>query len=89
MKAFLVGLIISVTGVVGVLPVPTHAQDASANVQLGPEQKTGTSTTESEKITKKIGPRGEVIEEKERTKKTENLHGEYKYSGLPCKWIRK
>ena len=89
MKTFLVGLMISVAGVVWVLPVPTHAQDASASVQVGPEQKPGTSTTESEKITKKTGPGGEVIEEKERTKKTENLHGEYKYSGLPCKWQRK
>ena len=36
------GLMISVAGGVWVLPVPTHAQDASASVQVGQEQKTGT-----------------------------------------------
>jgi hypothetical protein len=89
MKTFLVGLIISLAGLVLVLPARTHAQDSSASVQVGPEQKPGTSTTESETITKKIGPGGDVIEGKERTKKTVNLHGDYKYSGVPCKWQRK
>jgi hypothetical protein len=89
MKTFLVGLMISAAGVVWVLPVPTHAQDASANVQVGQDQKTGTVTTESVTKTKKKGPGGEDIDKEERTKKNETLHGEYKYSGLPCKWIRK
>jgi hypothetical protein len=89
MKTFLLGLIISMAVVVWVLPAPTQAQDASASVQVGPEQRAGTGTTETVTKTKKTGPGGETIDKEERTKKTENLHGEYKYSGIPGKWIRK
>ena len=80
---------ISVAGVVWGLPVPTHAQDAAASVQIGQGQKAGTNTTESLKKTKEIGPGGNMVEKEERTSKNQNLHGDYKYSGIPCKWQRK
>ena len=59
---------------------------AQTGVQLGPEQLPGTSTTESVKKTKEVGPKGQVIEKEEKTTSSKRDHAVYKYSGLPCKW---
>ena len=59
---------------------------AQTGVQLGPEQLPGTTTTESVKKTKEVGPKGQVIEKEEKTTSSKRDHAAYKYSGLPCKW---
>jgi hypothetical protein len=55
-------------------------------IQTGIQQVPGTSTTDSVKRTKEIGPQGQVIEKEEKTTSSKKDHGNYKYSGLPCKW---
>ena len=52
----------------------------------GSEQIPGTTTTDSVKRTKEIGPQGQVIEKEEKTTSSKRDHASYKYSGLPCKW---
>jgi hypothetical protein len=59
---------------------------AQTGVQLGPEQMPGTTTTDSVKKTKEVGPKGQVIEKEEKTTSSKRDHAAYKYSGLPCKW---
>jgi len=59
---------------------------AQTGVQLGPEQLPGTTTTDSVKRTKEVGPKGQVIEKEEKTTSSKRDHAAYKYSGLPCKW---
>jgi len=59
---------------------------AQTGVQLGPEQLPGTTTTESVKKTKEVGPKGQVIEKEEKTTSSKRDRAAYKYSGLPCKW---
>jgi hypothetical protein len=59
---------------------------AQTGVQLGPEQLPGTTTTDSVKRTKEIGPKGQVIEKEVKTTSSKRDHASYKYSGLPCKW---
>jgi len=59
---------------------------AQTGVQLGPEQLPGTTTTDSVKRTKEIGPKGQVIEKEVKTTSNKLDHANYKYSGLPCKW---
>jgi hypothetical protein len=59
---------------------------AQTGVQLGPEQLPGTTTTDSVKKTKEVGPQGQVIEKEEKTTSSKKDHANYKYSGLPCKW---
>jgi hypothetical protein len=55
-------------------------------IQTGIEQVPGTSTTDSVKRTKEVGPQGQVIEKEEKTTSSKRDHASYKYSGLPCKW---
>jgi len=59
---------------------------AQTGVQLGPEQLPGTTTTESVKKTKEVGPKGQVVEKEEKTTSSKRDRAAYKYSGLPCKW---
>ena len=59
---------------------------AQTGVQLGPEQLPGTTTTDSVKRTKEVGPTGQVIEKEEKTTSSKRDRAAYKYSGLPCKW---
>ena len=59
---------------------------AQTGVQLGPEQLPGTSTTDSVKRTKEIGPKGQVIEKEVKSSSSKRDHAAYKYSGIPCKW---
>ena len=55
-------------------------------IQTGIQQVPGTSTTDSVKRSKEVGPQGQVIEKEEKTSISKKDHGAYKYSGLPCKW---
>ena len=55
-------------------------------IQTGIQQVPGTSTTDSVKRTKEVGPQGQVIEKEEKTTSSKKDHATYKYSGLPCKW---
>ena len=50
------------------------------------QQVPGTSTTDSVKRTKEVGPQGQVIEKEVKTTSSKRDHANYKYSGLPCKW---
>ena len=59
---------------------------AQTGVQLGPEQLPGTTTTDSVKRTKEIGPKGEVIEKEVKTSSSKRDHARYRFSGIPCKW---
>jgi hypothetical protein len=65
---------------------PAPQVSAQTGVQLGPEQLPGTTTTDSVKRTKEIGPQGQVIEKEVKTTSSKRDHANYKYSGLPCKW---
>jgi hypothetical protein len=65
---------------------PAPPASAQTGVQLGPEQLPGTTTTDSVKRTKEVGPQGQVIEKEEKTTSSKRDHAGYKYSGLPCKW---
>jgi hypothetical protein len=69
-------------------PAPlVYAQDlAGATIQTGIQQVPGTSTTESVKKTKEVGPQGQAIEKEVKTTSSKRDHANYKYSGLPCKW---
>jgi hypothetical protein len=69
-------------------PAPVvYAQVVGApTVQTGIQQVPGTSTTDSVKRTKEVGPQGQVIEKEEKTTSSKKDHADYKYSGLPCKW---
>ena len=69
-------------------PAPVvYAQDmAGATIQTGIQQVPGTSTTDSVKRTKEVGPQGQVIEKEVKTTSSKRDHASYKYSGLPCKW---
>ena len=69
-------------------PVPVvYAQVAGGpTIQTGIQQVPGTSTTDSVKRTKEVGPQGQVIEKEEKTSISKKDHAAYKYSGLPCKW---
>jgi hypothetical protein len=80
MKAFcLLGLLILIF-------TPARLVSAQTGVQLGPEQLPGTTTTDSVKKTKEIGPQGQVIEKEVKTTSSKRDHAVYKYSGLPGKW---
>ncbi len=57
-----------------------------ATIQTGIQQVPGTSTTDSVKRTKEVGPQGQVIEKEVKTTSSKRDHAAYKYSGLPCKW---
>ena len=59
---------------------------AQTGVQLGPEQLPGTTTTDSVKRTKEVGPKGQVIEKEVKTSSSKRDRAAYKYSGIPCKW---
>ena len=59
---------------------------AQTGVQLGPEQLTGTTTTDAVKRTRETGPKGQVIEKEVKTSNSKRDHAAYRYSGLPCKW---
>ncbi|MBU4232060.1 MAG: hypothetical protein KKD99_01935 [Proteobacteria bacterium] len=59
---------------------------AQTGVQLGPIQQPGTSTTDSVKKTKEVGPQGQVSEKEVKTTSSKRDHADYKYSGLPWKW---
>jgi hypothetical protein len=59
---------------------------AQTGVQLGPEQLPGTTTTDSVKKTKEVGPQGQVIDKEVKTTSSKRDHAVYKYSGIPCKW---
>ena len=65
---------------------PARLVLAQTGVQLGPEQLPGTTTTDSVKKTKEVGPKGQVIEKEEKTSSSKRTHAVYKYSGIPCKW---
>jgi hypothetical protein len=69
-------------------PAPlVYAQVAGGpTIQTGIQQVPGTSTTDSVKRTKEVGPQGQVIEKEEKTTSSKKDHAAYKYSGLPCKW---
>ena len=73
-------------GLISLLFTPTPLVFAQTGVQLGPEQIPGTSTTDSVKRTKEVGPQGQVIEKEEKTTSSKRDNANYKYSGLPCKW---
>ena len=73
-------------GLMILLFTPAPLIYAQTGVQLGPEQIPGTSTTDSVKRTKEVGPQGQVIEKEEKTISSKRDHASYKYSGLPCKW---
>jgi hypothetical protein len=70
------------------IPAPVvYAQDMTgATIQTGIQQVPGTSTTDSVKRTKEVGPQGQVIEKEVKTTSSKRDHASYKYSGLPCKW---
>jgi hypothetical protein len=55
-------------------------------IQTGIQQVPGTSTTDSVKRSKEVGPQGQVIEKEEKSSISKKDHAAYKYSGLPCKW---
>jgi len=59
---------------------------AETRVLMGPEQFPGTTTTDTVKRTKEIGPQGQVIEKEVKTSSSKRDHARYRYSGLPCKW---
>lgn len=69
-------------------PAPlVYAQaGAEATVQMGPGQIPGTTTTDSVKRTKEVGPKGQVIEKEVKTSSSKRTHAAYKYSGVPGKW---
>jgi hypothetical protein len=69
-------------------PAPiVYAQNLSGStIQTGIQQVPGTSTTDSVKRTKEVGPQGQVIEKEVKTTSSKRDHASYKYSGLPCKW---
>ena len=55
-------------------------------IQTGLQQLPGTTTTDSVKRSKEVGPQGQVIEKEVKTTSSKRDHADYKYSGLPCKW---
>jgi hypothetical protein len=69
-------------------PAPlVYAQSVGGpTIQTGIQQVPGTSTTDSIKRTKEVGPQGQVIEKEVKTTSSKRDHASYKYSGLPCKW---
>lgn len=67
-------------------PVVFAQVEPGATIQTGIQQVPGTSTTESVKKTKEVGPQGQVIEKEVKTTSSKRDHASYKYSGLPCKW---
>jgi hypothetical protein len=73
-------------GLMILLFTPAPEVLAQTGVQLGPEQIPGTTTTDSVKKTKEVGPQGQVIEKEVKTTSSKRDHANYKYSGLPCKW---
>ena len=77
---------ICLLGLMMLMFIPAPLVYAQTGVQLGPSQEPGTSTTDSVKKTKEVGPKGEVVEKEEKTTSSKRDHANYKYSGLPCKW---
>jgi hypothetical protein len=73
-------------GLMVLMFTPAPLVYAQTGVQLGPEQLPGTTTTESVKKTKEVGPKGQVVEKEEKTTSSKRDRAAYKYSGLPCKW---
>jgi hypothetical protein len=73
-------------GLVILIITPAPLAYAQTGVQLGPAELPGTTTTDSVKRTKEVGPKGQVIEKEVKTSNSKRDHAEYKYSGLPCKW---
>lgn len=69
-------------------PAPAvFAQNLSGpTIQTGIQQVPGTSTTDSVKRSKEVGPKGQVVEKEEKTTSSKKDHASYKYSGLPGKW---
>jgi hypothetical protein len=67
-------------------PAPLVFAQAEVRLQSGVEQIPGTTTTDSVKRTKEIGPKGQVIDKEVKTSSSKRIHAVYKYSGLPCKW---
>jgi hypothetical protein len=67
-------------------PAPLVFAQAEVRLQSGVEQIPGTTTTDSVKRTKEIGPKGQVIEKEVKTTSSKRDHAAYRYSGLPCKW---
>ena len=55
-------------------------------IQTGIQQVPGTSTTDSVKRSKEVGPQGQVIEKEVKTTSSKRDRAVYKYSGVPCKW---
>jgi hypothetical protein len=55
-------------------------------IQTGIQQVPGTSTIDSVKRTREVGPQGQVIEKEVKTTSSKRDHAVYRYSGLPCKW---
>ncbi len=70
------------------IPAPVvYAQiGPGSTIQTGIQQVPGTSTTESVKKTKEVGPQGQVVEKEVKTTSSKRDHATYKYSGMPCKW---
>jgi hypothetical protein len=70
------------------IPAPVvYAQvEPGATIQTGIQQVPGTSTTESVKKTKEVGPQGQAIEKEVKTTSSKRDHANYKYSGMPGKW---
>jgi len=84
MKLFVwIGLMILI-----LTPAPlVYAQmPPGTTIQTGIQQVPGTSTTDSVKRTKEVGPQGQIIEKEVKTSSSKRDHAAYKYSGLPCKW---
>ena len=56
-------------------PAPVvYAQIGVAAIQMGTEQVPGTSTTDSVKRTKEVGPQGQVIEKEVKTTSSKRDH---------------
>jgi hypothetical protein len=70
------------------IPAPVvYAQAVGGpTIQTGIQQVPGTSTTDSVKRTKEVGPQGQGIEKEVKTTSSKKDHAAYKYSGLPGKW---
>ena len=73
-------------GLVILIITPASLVYAQTGVQLGPAELPGTTTTDSVKRTKEVGPQGQVIEKEVKTSSSKRDHAAYRYSGLPCKW---
>jgi hypothetical protein len=87
MKTLLAGLMILAAA--ALFPAGSYAQEAVASAQLGPTQARNTQTTETLIKSKQVGPNGQMIDKQEHISKNENIRGQYVYSGIPGKFMRK